>query len=115
MIEDYRIKIRVGAAEKTGEYEITRRGTRKAKTRFVERYVTSVGKFIPEEWKKQAKAAIEEEGELDLLDKVKEYCRVRCAWLHTENDLEEYAIECTCSRAYRCWEDFKDIETIIWM
>lgn len=115
MIEDYQIKIRTGAAEKTGEYEITKRGTRRAKTRFVERYVTPVGTFLPEEWKKRVRAAIEAEGELALLERVKEHCRERCAWLHTENDLEEYAMECMCDRAYRHWDDFENIETIIWM
>ena len=115
MIEDYQIRIRTGAVEKTGERERTRKGTWRDKTRFVERYVTPAGTFLPEEWKKRAKAAIEAEGELALLERVKDHCREHCAWLHTESDLEEYAIECTCSRSYRCWEDFKNIETIIWM
>lgn len=115
MIEDYRITSRVGRSEGTGEYEITRRGTRREKSRFVERYETQVGTFLPEEWKKRAKAAIEAEGELTLLERVKEHCREHCAWLHTESNLEEYAIECTCSRAYRHWKDFEDTETIIWM
>lgn len=115
MIEDYRIKSRVGRSEGTGVYEITKRGTRREKSRFVERHVTPAGTFLPEEWKKRARAAIEAEGELALLERVKEHCRERCAWLHTEDDLEEYAIDCTCSRSYRHWKDFEDIETIIWM
>lgn len=115
MIEDYRIKIQTGRAEGTGFYETTRKGTRREKLRFVERYETQAGTFLPEEWKKRAKAAIEAEGELPLLKRVKEYCREHCAWLRTENDLEEYAIECTCSRAYRYWKDFENTETIIWM
>ena len=115
MIEDYQIKSRVGRSEGTGEYEITKRGTRREKSRFVERYVTPAGTFLPEEWKKRAKAAIEAEGELSLLERVKEYCRGYCTYLHTENALEEYAIECTCSRAYRYWKDFENTETIIWM
>lgn len=115
MIEDYRIKIQTGRAEGTGQYEITKKGTRREKTRFVERYETPAGTFLPEEWKKRAKAAIEAEGELDLLERVKEHCRGHCAWLRAENDLEEYAIECTCSRAYRYWKDFENTETIIWM
>ena len=51
MIEDYQIRIRTGAVEKTGERERTRRGTWRDKTRFVERYVTPAGTFLPEEWK----------------------------------------------------------------
>ena len=115
MIADYQIKSRVGNAEKTGEYEITRRGTRRAKTRFVERYVTPAGTFLPEEWRERALSEIEEEGEIELLERIKEHCGRFCAWLHTEKDLEEYAIECLCSRAYRYWDDFENIETIIWM
>lgn len=115
MIEDYRIKSRVGRSEGTGTYEYTRLGTRREKSRYVERYVTQAGTFLPEEWKKRARAAIEAEGELALLERVKEHCREHCAWLHTESDLEEYAIECVCSRAYRHWKDFEDTETIIWM
>ena len=115
MIEDYWIKSRVGRSEGTGEYEITKRGIRREKSRYVERYVTQVGTFLPEEWKKRARAAIEAEGELDLLERVNEHCREYCAWLHTESDLEEYAIDCTCGRIYRHWKDFEDTETIIWM
>ena len=51
MIEDYRIKSRVGRSEGTGVYEITKRGTRREKSRFVERYKTPAGTFLPEEWK----------------------------------------------------------------
>ena len=100
MIEDYQIRIRTGTVEKTGERERTRKGTWRDKTRHVERYVTPAGTFLPEEWRKRAMAAIEAEGELDLL---------------TEGELEEYAMECLCDRAYRHWKDFEDIETIIWM
>ena len=52
MIEDYQIRIRTGAAEKTGERERTRKGTWRDKTRYVERYVTPAGTFLPEEWRK---------------------------------------------------------------
>lgn len=115
MIEDYQIKIRVGRSEGTGEYEITKRGTRREKSRHVERYVTPAGTFLPEEWKKRALAAIKAEGELALLERVKDHCREHCAWLRTESDLEEYSINCTCSRSYKHWKDFGDTETIIWM
>lgn len=115
MIEDYQIRIRTGAAEKTGERERTRKGTWRDKTRYVERYVTTAGTFPPEEWRKRAMAAIEAEGELDLLTRVKEHCREHCAWLRTEGELEEYAMECLCDRAHRHWKDFEDTETIIWM
>lgn len=115
MIEDYQIRIRTGAAEKTGERERTRKGTWRDKTRYVERYVTPVGTFLPGEWRKRAMAAIEAEGGLALLTRVKEHCREHCVWLRTESELEEYAMECLCNGAYRHWKDFEDTETIIWM
>ena len=115
MIEDYRIRTRVGHAEGTGNYEVTRRGTRREIKKFVERYETPAGTFLPGEWMKKAMSAIEAEGETDLLEQIKEHCRERCGWLHEETEVEEYAISCLCSRAYRHWDDFKNIETIIWM
>lgn len=115
MIEDYRIRMRTGRAEGTGSYEITKRGTRREITKFVERYETAAGIFLPDEWMKKALGAIEAEGEMSLLKSIKEYCRNHCAWLHKEKEVEEYAIDCLCSRAYRHWDDFESTETIIWM
>lgn len=115
MVEDYRIEIRVGQAEGTGRYEITRRGTRREITRHAERFQTPAGTFQPDDWKKKALEAIEAEGEMELLESIKEHCRAHCAWLRGEKEVEEYAIDCLCSRAYRHWSDFESTETIIWM
>lgn len=106
MIEDYAIRMRTAQAVPTGTYEITRRGTRRAVTRLAVRYQTPVGTFSPEEWKKHASAEIEKDGKTELLDAVKRHCKRHCAWLHTETELEEYALECLCSSAYRVWPDF---------
>lgn len=115
MVEDYQIQIQTGRAEGTGRYEFTRRGTRKEITKFVDRYQTPAGIFLPEEWREKALEAIEKEGEKELLENIKERCREQCAWLHSEKEIEEHAIKCLCSRAYRYWEDFESTETIIWM
>lgn len=115
MVEDYQIELRIGRAERTGNYEITKRGTRREITRYVARYKTPAGIFTPEEWKKQALSAIEAEGESDLLERIKAYCREQCAWTRKEKEIEEYAMDCLCSRSYRHWEDFENGETIIWM
>lgn len=114
MIEDYRIRMRTGRAEGTGNYETTKRGTRREITKFVERYETAAGVFLPDEWMKKALAAIEAEGEMSLLESIKEYCS-RLPWLHKKKELEEYAVDCLCGRIYRYWDDFENTETIIWM
>lgn len=115
MVEDYKIHIRTHTGEMTGRYKVDRKGKRKPVIKYVEKYQTPVGTFLPGEWKTRALKAIREDGEAELLEKVKEHCREHCAWLRTEKDLEEYAIDCLCSRTYRHWPDFKYEETIIWM
>ena len=110
MVEDYRILTRRGTAERTGSYEITRQGTRRRVVKFVERYETPVGAFLPEKWKKKALEAIGAEGKMKLLENITEYCRKHCAWLYKEEEIEEHAINCLCSQAYRYWGNFKSTE-----
>lgn len=33
-------------------------------------------------------------------------CREHCAWLKTEKDIENHAIDCLLSKAYEHWKDF---------
>lgn len=81
MVEDYRIKFHTGRAELTGQYTVNRRGNTKAITKYVERYVTPLGEFLPEIWREKAKEEIKAAGEIELLEQVKEHCRNHCAWL----------------------------------
>lgn len=74
---------------------------------FKETYRTKIGDFSPEEWREIVLQAIEDEGETDLLEDIKDYCREKCAWLHKEKDIEEYSMECLVDRAYLYWKDFK--------
>lgn len=74
---------------------------------FKETYRTKAGDFSPEEWRKTVLQAIEDAGETDLLEHIKEHCRENCAWLHKEKDIEEYSMECLVGRAYPHWKDFK--------
>lgn len=99
----------------TGCYEITRIGTRRERTVLRETYETPMGEMSHGEWKEKALAEITQQGELDLLEKIQDYCRKHCAWLRKKEETEEYAINCLCSRAYRAWEDFGNTEEIIWM
>ncbi len=52
------------------------------------------------------KEFIEIAGKSELLKTVKDYCREHCAWLKTENDIENHAIDCLLSKAYEYWKDF---------
>ncbi len=115
MVEDYRIMYYEGAAEGTGRYETTKGGKLREIKKYVERCRTPAGIFLPEQWKRKTLEAIEAEGEIELLESIKEHCRAHCAWLRREGEIEEYAIGCLCSRAYRHWKDFENPETIIWM
>ena len=52
------------------------------------------------------KEFIEIAGKSELLKTVKDYCREHCAWLKTENDIENHAIDCLLLKAYEYWKDF---------
>lgn len=43
MVEDYRIIIRTGSVEPTGQYEVNRKGNRKPVLKYTERYETRAG------------------------------------------------------------------------
>lgn len=114
MIEDYAIKLRIGRVKGIGRYEITKNGKRREKTKFVSEFVTAAGTFEEETWAEKALQEIEKCHETELLEDIKEYCRLHCAWMNKEKEIEKYAMECICSRAYLHWEDF-DSGEIIWM
>ena len=107
MVEDYGIKVRNGKAEPTGEY-IERNGRKKPVLKDTERYQTAAGLFKPEEWKRKAMEAIKADGKLELLEKIKEHCRENLGWLRTEDEIEEYTIDCLCKGAYKYWKNFEE-------
>lgn len=106
-IEDYSIMYNVHKAEPTGVYEITKRGTRKAILKYYKTYQTKAGEFKPEEWRKKLRQIIEEDNKLDLLEKIKAYCRQNYVWIKTEQDLDDYSIDCLVTQSYKHWKDFK--------
>ena len=77
-------------------------------SRFIIEYVTSVGRFLPEEWIETAKKVVIYHGLTDLYEKIKQHCRMQCIWLKTEKQIEEHALSCMASHAYEYWEDFSD-------
>lgn len=105
-MEDYYIQTRIGRSRPTGNYEITRIGTRRAVTKFVETYKTNAGELLPEEWKRIVKNCVEVSDSHELLNKIIERCRTHCAWLKNENEREEYALDILAGRIYRHWKEF---------
>ncbi|MCX4351730.1 MAG: hypothetical protein OSJ60_08835 [Lachnospiraceae bacterium] len=105
-MEDYYIQTRIGHARPTGNYEITRIGTRRAVTKFVETYKTNAGEILPDEWKKIVKNCAEVSDSQALLNKIIEHCCTHCVWLKNENDREEYALDILAGRIYRNWKGF---------
>ena len=105
-MEDLWIKFRVGRSAPTGSYEITRRGTRRAVTKYQEFYQTNAGLFTPDKWNELALSCVEETGSEELFNKIVEYCSSYCLWLKTNKDREEYALNILVGRIYRHWKDF---------
>lgn len=105
-MDDFRISIRTGRAAGTGIYEITRLGTRREVLKYAETYKTAGGEYPPEEWRQIVQSCIEASGSGELLERIIGHCRTHCAWLKTDRDCEEYALEILVSRAYRHWKDF---------
>lgn len=100
-LEGYAIHCRMHRGERTGK-DSSGRNVYK----YITEYKTDNGTFVPEKWKEKTMKAIMAAGEMELLEKIKNYCRKHCAWLHKESELQEYAMECLVSRSYLYWNDF---------
>lgn len=105
-MEDLKVKIRTGRAMPTGSYEITRIGTKRAVTKFHETFQTNAGEFALDKWYEIARSCVDGSGSYELLARIVEHCRSHCAWLKTDKDREEYALDILVGRVYRHWEDF---------
>ena len=99
-----RIRIRMGRAYKTGFHPY--HGRQVPDYAYKELYHTDAGDFEAEDWMKLAREAVKREGKEELLKQLKSYCSRRCAWLHKEEEVEEYALDCLASEAYLHWKDF---------
>lgn len=105
-MEQYYINTRLGRAEPTGRYEITRNGNRRAVTKFRESYKTEAGVISPEKWLAIAKMCVVETESENLYQKIIHYIGVHCVWLKTNTEKEEYALDILLGRIYRHWKDF---------
>ena len=70
---------------------------------------TRIGKIEKSKWFRLMEEAIREAGLNTLLFQIETHCRLHCAWLHTDQDVHEYAMSCLSSGAYKHWKDFKEV------
>ena len=68
-------------------------------------HTVDAGDLELSEWCQQMERAVKREGKEDLLTRIVDYCR-RLAWLHSEKEVRQHALECLSSGAYRAWKDF---------
>lgn len=105
-MEQYFISNRIGRAEPTGKYEITRNGNRRAVTRFKVSYNTKSGIIASEKWIDIARQCVTETNSENLYQNIIRYISTHCVWLKTNAEKEEYALDILLGRIYRHWEDF---------
>lgn len=105
-MEKYHINSRLGRAETTGRYEITRNGNRRAITKYKERYKTEAGIIAPEKWLQIARMCVAQTNSENLYQNIISYISTHCVWLKTNAEKEEYALNILLGRIYRHWEDF---------
>lgn len=71
---------------------------------------TAIGDIEESVWYQVARAVIEREGELDLLNQLKQWCAEQICWLRNPREVEEYALKLHISRIFDNprWVDFKE-------
>ena len=84
-----------------------RRGKIRYKSTTEQGFSTKAGDMTKAAWRQQAEEIIRENVLESLLEDIKGHCRMYCAWLKKESELELYAMGCLASRAYESWEDFR--------
>ena len=82
--------------------------TMSKKTVFKEFYKTNLGEFLPNQWLEMLMEFINTVGENKLLEEIKKHVKPHCVWLKTQEEVDEYSIQCLASGAYMYWEGFQD-------
>lgn len=67
---------------------------------------TKLGQIERGKWYRLLEEAVLKEEKTDLLNAIIEEAG-KLAWLHTEQEIREHALECLSSGAYRAWKGFK--------
>lgn len=98
---------------KTGRMIKTQNGRMKAETVGCEYVRIASGEHVElTKWYQMMREAVVREGKQGLLEQIKDHCK-RLAWLHTDQEIEEYSLECLSHKAYEYWADFKQ-ENRLW-
>lgn len=91
--------------EPTKETYISRNGRTVHKTAGMEYARTKAGLIPLSEWYSRLEEAVKIEGKETLLKSIEHHVR-KCAWLKSEQDRHQYALQCIVDEAYKCWKDF---------
>ena len=91
----------------TGRMIQTQNGRTKAETVSLEYVRIASGEMVElSDWFRRMKDAVVQEGKQGLLEKIKDHCK-KLAWLHTDQEIEQYSLECLSHKAYEYWPDFR--------
>ena len=71
--------------------------------------VTPVGEIEISEWRGLVKELIARAGEEELFEHLKVWAKEECAWLHTKQEIEDYALELHANRIFDNpdWADYQ--------
>ena len=95
----------------TGNLYMSRNGRRIEETVGVEYIPTKMGKIEQKKWFRLMEAAIDRENMGELLAEIEKACK-RLAWLKTDQERHEYALQILSSRAYLHWPEWKEAVVI---
>lgn len=97
--------------EPTGSFTTNRNGRKVPITKGTEYVKTAAAGTMPlSEWYRRAETAVKNEGKDGLLKRIEDHCKRHIAWLHSDQEFHEYALECLSSKAYKAWDGFSNDE-----
>ena len=73
---------------------------RNKKFRYRHGMMTALGDLEIYEWKSLLNALIEHHGEQEIQQQLRQWSRAECRWLHSEDEVEEYALSLHAARIF---------------
>lgn len=90
-------------------YTLDKKGKRKQIYEYRDFIPTKTGEYEISDWKRKALAAVEQDGYMELFQRIRE-CVKEYKWLKNNEERDVWALECFYNKAYMHWEEFE----IIW-